>query len=239
MSSNANCFFQGGAESIFLVLLLDLTHDDSVILFFYFFCRHVLPHRDMAVRLLASEADALYETRMGRCDFTMGAIQKTATREECRCPEAPEGQAPDEANICCLSFSGVYFRYVPPLLLPGETNVINMVINCNNANCLYIVAITNRTLVIMSSHPRFNAVAYKLCADDECRDGLTAATRQKYPYNINKIIPSLASSEVLDTLCIILMALLVSGHLVWWVERKNNPEEFPPDYLDGVDDGLW
>ena len=71
------------------------------------------------------------------------------------------------------------------------------------------------------------------------RDGLTAATLQKYPYNFSKIFTSLVSSEVLDTLCILLMALLVSGHVVWWVERKSNPDEFPPDYLDGVDDGLW
>ena len=35
------------------------------------------------------------------------------------------------------------------------------------------------------------------------------------------------------------MSLLMSGHLVWWLERKRNKRMFPSSYLDGVDDGIW
>ena len=44
---------------------------------------------------------------------------------------------------------------------------------------------------------------------------------------------------MLSVLSVIVLALLASGHLIWFLERKDNPGQFPPAYLDGVDDGLW
>jgi len=33
--------------------------------------------------------------------------------------------------------------------------------------------------------------------------------------------------------------MVVFGHLIWLVERKENPEMFPTAYIEGIDDGLW
>jgi polar amino acid transport system substrate-binding protein len=32
---------------------------------------------------------------------------------------------------------------------------------------------------------------------------------------------------------------LLSGHLLWWVERGDNPDSFPRDYRRGVGEALW
>jgi len=31
----------------------------------------------------------------------------------------------------------------------------------------------------------------------------------------------------------------VVAHLIWAFERRGNPAEFPPNYMDGIDDGIW
>ena len=45
--------------------------------------------------------------------------------------------------------------------------------------------------------------------------------------------------EMLVGASILVLALLVSGHLIWLAERTANPTMFPNGYLDGVDDGIW
>lgn len=39
--------------------------------------------------------------------------------------------------------------------------------------------------------------------------------------------------------CLLVLAIFVSGHIVWLVERHTNTKMFPMAYLDGVDDGMW
>jgi hypothetical protein len=43
----------------------------------------------------------------------------------------------------------------------------------------------------------------------------------------------------LTLVCFLILAIYLSGHVVWLVERRTNSEMFPKGYLDGVDDGLW
>ena len=45
--------------------------------------------------------------------------------------------------------------------------------------------------------------------------------------------------SMLKTFCGLLMSLLVSGHAVWWLEKRRNSKQFHESYLDGVDDGIW
>merc|ERR1712137_747036 len=45
--------------------------------------------------------------------------------------------------------------------------------------------------------------------------------------------------DMLVGACILVLALLLSGHLIWLAERTANPAMFPNGYLDGVDDGIW
>lgn len=43
----------------------------------------------------------------------------------------------------------------------------------------------------------------------------------------------------LNFLSFIFMWTALFAHLVWFAERKGNSEEFPPRYLDGIDDAVW
>lgn len=38
---------------------------------------------------------------------------------------------------------------------------------------------------------------------------------------------------------ILILVLTLVGTLLWLAERKNNPEEFPPDPLNGIGNGIW
>lgn len=33
--------------------------------------------------------------------------------------------------------------------------------------------------------------------------------------------------------------LVLFAHVVWFFERKTNAVQFPPSYLDGIDDAIW
>lgn len=33
--------------------------------------------------------------------------------------------------------------------------------------------------------------------------------------------------------------IIIFAHLVWAVERKDNPDQFPADYANGIDDAIW
>ena len=55
---------------------------------------------------------------------------------------------------------------------------------------------------------------------------------------VNNVASNLNLSS-LTLVCLLVLAIYVSGHIVWLVERHSNPRMFPPGYLDGVDDGMW
>jgi hypothetical protein len=44
---------------------------------------------------------------------------------------------------------------------------------------------------------------------------------------------------MVQALGILVVFLIISGHLVWFFERKRNRLQFPDSYLDGVDNGIW
>ena len=54
--------------------------------------------------------------------------------------------------------------------------------------------------------------------------------------NMSKAILSPGMLRALSAMTIF---LILSGHLIWWIERKSNSKNFPDSYLDGVDDGIW
>jgi hypothetical protein len=45
--------------------------------------------------------------------------------------------------------------------------------------------------------------------------------------------------EVANIVALTTVAVLIAAHLIWIFERKYNPEQFPPGYLDGIDDAIW
>ncbi len=43
----------------------------------------------------------------------------------------------------------------------------------------------------------------------------------------------------LSSITLLIILLFIVGNLIWLAERKVNPEQFPPDYSDGVRNGIW
>ncbi|MEM1025371.1 MAG: transporter substrate-binding domain-containing protein [Myxococcota bacterium] len=54
----------------------------------------------------------------------------------------------------------------------------------------------------------------------------------------DRVRPFLSAAFLLGLGFLILVLMLV-GHLIWWVERRENPEMFPSGYAAGVGAGTW
>jgi hypothetical protein len=53
------------------------------------------------------------------------------------------------------------------------------------------------------------------------------------------VIDSVLSTQVLNIMSLCIVAIVLFAHFVWIFERVENPEQFPPDYLAGIDDAIW
>jgi polar amino acid transport system substrate-binding protein len=53
-----------------------------------------------------------------------------------------------------------------------------------------------------------------------------------------RIRPFLSRAFLVGSLTLVVILFLV-GNLIWLVERKRNPEHFPPQYMRGVGNGMW
>jgi hypothetical protein len=53
------------------------------------------------------------------------------------------------------------------------------------------------------------------------------------------IFHALWSIQVLNIISFCIVAIVIFAHLVWFFERVDNPEQFPPSYIDGIDDAIW
>ena len=56
---------------------------------------------------------------------------------------------------------------------------------------------------------------------------------------INTFIWLIFSPILLETIGVLLLVVLISAHLLWFFERKNNPEMFPKKYLAGIWEACW
>ena len=61
------------------------------------------------------------------------------------------------------------------------------------------------------------------------------------PKAVNQVtvFHALASIQVLNIISFCIVTIVIVAHLVWFFERIDNPEQFPPSYLDGIDDAIW
>lgn len=69
--------------------------------------------------------------------------------------------------------------------------------------------------------------------------GLRIAVRQRTNSGFTAALGSLLSWRLLELLGVVLALALLSGHLLWWVERRHNPGSFPPAYPRGVWEAIW
>jgi ABC-type amino acid transport substrate-binding protein len=70
------------------------------------------------------------------------------------------------------------------------------------------------------------------------RSGLQIMTTSRSADILIPLLLVVSSPQFLIAAGGLLLILLVVGHLVWFVERKNNPD-FPPRYWPGIWEGLW
>jgi len=47
------------------------------------------------------------------------------------------------------------------------------------------------------------------------------------------------NAETLNAFCFLVLSIFVSGHVIWFLEHNHNPDHFPQNYLDGIDDAVW
>jgi ABC-type amino acid transport substrate-binding protein len=71
------------------------------------------------------------------------------------------------------------------------------------------------------------------------RSGLGILTRlDDQPGFIDATLAAITPS-VLRLLLALLVIIIVAGHVIWLIERRRNPSQFPQDYLHGVWEGIW
>ena len=56
---------------------------------------------------------------------------------------------------------------------------------------------------------------------------------------INIFISLIISPILLKTIGVLLIVIVISAHLLWFFERKKNPEMFPQEYLKGIWEACW
>lgn len=71
------------------------------------------------------------------------------------------------------------------------------------------------------------------------RAGLGILTTPATPPRIVDTIASAFTPSLLRLLVFLLGIIIVAGHVIWLVERRRNPEQFPRDYVHGVWEGIW
>ncbi|KGG32964.1 putative ligand gated channel (GIC family) [Prochlorococcus sp. MIT 0703] len=59
------------------------------------------------------------------------------------------------------------------------------------------------------------------------------------PPGLWKRIKPLFGVAALSSITFLLFTLFCVGNLIWLAERKRNPEHFPPQYIQGVGNGIW
>lgn len=89
------------------------------------------------------------------------------------------------------------------------------------------MAITEaRERAIDLTHPIFNS-------------GMRIAVRARQESGLFDAIGALFSWSLLELVAAVLGLAVVSAHLLWWLERRRNPQSFPADYPDGIRESAW
>ena len=69
--------------------------------------------------------------------------------------------------------------------------------------------------------------------------GFRIAVRRRDESGFLPAFRSLLSWQLVELLALLLLLVLASGHLLWWFERGDNPQSFPPQYPKGVWEAIW
>lgn len=83
-----------------------------------------------------------------------------------------------------------------------------------------------REKIVDFSHPFYNS-------------GLAIAVSSRNSSGLVEVLKALVSPAFLTTVGALFALLLVTGAIMWWVERKRNWDQFDQDPAAGIGDGFW
>lgn len=69
--------------------------------------------------------------------------------------------------------------------------------------------------------------------------GLQILTKNQPGSSFGKIVGNLFKGDIIWLLAGLLIVLLLNSHIIWFLERKKNPESFPEGYLAGLWEAIW
>ncbi len=69
--------------------------------------------------------------------------------------------------------------------------------------------------------------------------GLQILIQEKEQSTILDILSNIFSPSFLKGIGFFIILILISAHIIWFVEKKNNSEDFPESYFKGVWEGIW
>ncbi len=69
--------------------------------------------------------------------------------------------------------------------------------------------------------------------------GLRIMIPAEAPIDISALITNFFSPLVVQILGILLVTVLLAAHIIWFVERSNNPDHFPVSYFAGIWESIW
>lgn len=68
---------------------------------------------------------------------------------------------------------------------------------------------------------------------------LSVLYRSRSTRTAETMLASFFSPSSINILCMTVLCVVAAGHAIWIAERKSNADEFPDQYIDGIDDGIW
>lgn len=69
--------------------------------------------------------------------------------------------------------------------------------------------------------------------------GLQILARETPGSNFGKIVGNLVKGQILWLLAGLLVVLVLNANIIWFFERKKNPDNFPTPYVAGVWEAIW
>eukprot|EP00951_Prasinocladus_malaysianus_P032180 scaffold312179_cov46-Prasinocladus_malaysianus.AAC.1 len=146
------------------------------------------------------------------------------------------------------SFTNTTFKVILKRTFPGALHATKLGQQCNMALGGFTRTYqrnqcsTSGPCTSTSGDPFYPQNADICCLDWSLpyqKTGVSILSRQTKETIASILMRNVYTPLNLSIVSILTIAIIVSGHLVWLVERAENPEMFPQPYLDGVDDGIW
>ena len=69
--------------------------------------------------------------------------------------------------------------------------------------------------------------------------GLQILTKGQPGSSFTRIVGNLFKGDIIWLLLGLFVVLLLNSHIIWFLERKKNPESFPEGYLAGLWEAIW